>query len=143
MGGDPYRFTLEEYKSMVRERDDLSALEDQLLEWLGEVEFEINQPLCYSWLKDWKALLRELAAPDADWQGQDADSYRATAEEIYRELTRSLEDYETGLRETRNRIRARIDELIWMIADCEENMNMTLGGNIAVQTGLALGIEVK
>ena len=143
MGGELYRYTLEEYKSMVQERDDLLACEDDLLELLEKVEFEANQPLCYSWLENWKVMLRELAEPDAEWQGQDADSYRSTAWAICSELTRAMEDYELALKQTKDRVRARINELIWRIADCEENMNMTLDGNIVVQTGLALGIEVK
>ena len=143
MGGELYRYTLDEYKAMVQERDKLLDSESSLNELLEEVEFEENQPLCYSWMEDWKSMLRELAEPDAEWQGQDAESYRSTAWSICNELTCAMEDYETGVRQARNRVRERINELIWMIADCEENLNMTLGGNIVVQTGLALGIEVK
>lgn len=143
MGREAHRYTLEEYKEMVRERNDLMALEDILWELQGTTGVSSWRPTCNEDLEDYKRLLKKLEDPYSKWQGADADAYSARAWNICHELKHAMEDYDAALKNIETKIRARIDDLIWCIADCEENFNMTLGGNIVVQAGNALGIEVK
>ena len=137
-----YRFTLDEYKAMVRERDDLLQLETLLMDRRNS-SASMCKSACCTDLEEYEQLLKMLEGPGASWRGVDADAYSTSAWEICRELKQAMDDYETALKNTENRVRARIDELIRYIADCEDENLMTIGGNVVVQTGLALGIEVK
>ena len=138
-----YRFTLDEYKAMVRERDDLLQLETLLMDRRNSSGASRCKSACRTDLEEYEQLLKMLEGPGASWRGADADAYSTSAWEICRELKQAMDDYETALKNTENRVRARIDELIRRISDCEDEYLMTIGGNIVVQTGLALGIEVK
>lgn len=138
-----YRYTLEEYKAMVRERDDLMALEDTLWELQGATGASSWRSTCYTDAEEYGRLLGTLKDPFSKWQGDDADAYYARGMSILYDIRHALMDYDAALKCVEQRVRARIDELLRGISDCEDEYLMSVGDNIAVQASLALGIEVK
>lgn len=141
--GKLYRFTLEEYKQMKREWNAVETLIDSVVEYKNELTSDIFRPAYYSDLETWKNILKKLESPYAGWQGADADSYLSTAKEICAEFDKSHEEMVEILTQMREKLRERSNELLSKILECEQDGNMTLGGNIVVQGANLLGVEVE
>lgn len=133
-GGTVYRYTLEEYNAMNRELEALNNLSDRLLEMRNEASGPDSRHYRES-LQTLRNRLQHLNS-SYGWQGADAESYKGTAREIISELATAAEAYIEALEQADRREKERRNELVRMIAACE-NGQMELGDAVTVQVMLA------
>jgi hypothetical protein len=135
-------FTLDEYKNLKRSLNELDSLMDEVRGYKREITQPYYQPSYIGDMEDWKNSLKKLEGDWAKWKGEDADSYRATAEDIIHDIESFHEEYVKILDRMLRGMQYQYDSLEESIQKCE-NGQMTLGGNIVVQGASLLGIEVE
>ncbi|MBR5284048.1 MAG: hypothetical protein IKU27_03250 [Clostridia bacterium] len=140
-GGTVYRCTLEEYKRLKRELNELESLCDLLSKAkseyrVGAVTAAYHEARTTVWNE------RQYVNV-TDWRGADAASYKSTIDEIHAALAKADSDFYAGVANALDQALKRRRNLKEFIRLCEEEGQMTLGGLIVVETAQLLGIEVE
>lgn len=134
----PYLYTFDEYLDMRKEYDELQVMISKLNRMdadLPTYAFEQASRSQFSRLQ----LLSSAQTPAAaySWQGADAEAYLQTAREIRSALNSALDDYIEAVHRAEAAAKARQDELIPMMKECESGTNMALDDFTRLQLMLA------
>lgn len=134
-------FSLDEYRNIKSSLKTLDELMEEIRGYKREITQPYYQPTYFKDIETWKTLLKKLEGDWAQWQGEDADSYRATAEDIIHDIESFHEEYIKTLDRILRGMQDQYESLEESLRKCE-NGQMTVGGNIVVQSANLLGIEV-
>jgi|GEM_PF-6467782 len=128
----PYLYTFDEYLDMRKEYDELQLMISNLNRMDGYMP-------TYDFEQASRKLFGRMRHMNSSygWQGSDADSYKATAEEIRSALDGALDDYVEAIHRAEAAAKARQDELIRRMNECESGSNMALDDFTRLQLMLA------
>lgn len=128
----PYLYTFDEYLDMRNENDELQLMISNLNRMDGDMP-------TYDFEQASRKLFGRMQHMNSSygWQGSDADSYKATAEEIRSALNSALDDYIEAVQRAEAAAEARQDELVRMMNECESGTNMALDDFTRLQLMLA------
>lgn len=134
-------FTLDEYRNIKNSLKELDGLMEEIQGYKREITQPYYQPTYFKDMETWKTLLKKLEGDWAQWQGEDADSYRTTAEDVIHDIESFHEEYINVLDRILSGMRDQHERLEEDLRKCE-NGQMTVSGNVVVQGANLLGIEV-
>lgn len=127
-----YVYTFDEYLDMRKEYDELQLMISKLSRMDADIpmyDFEQASNRLFGHLQHMNS--------SYGWQGSDADSYKETAREIRNGLDRALDDYVEAVHRAEGAAKARQEELIRRMKECESGANMALDDFARLQLMLA------
>ena len=128
----PYLYTFDEYLDMRKEHEELQLM-------ISKLNRMVSLGQQHTFEQASRQLFGRLQHMNSSygWQGSDADSYKATAREIRSGLASAFDDYIEAVNRAEAAAKARQDELIRRMKECESGSNMAPGDFARLQLMLA------